>query len=125
MADRVDGCEICNALPPDHTTILEGKAWQIRLAYDQKYLGRALIMAYRHVGSVSELTEDEWAELHRLIKRYESAITELFGARLFNWACLMNNAFKEDQPQPHVHWHVRPRYSHAVESIGRSFVDPN
>ena len=42
---------------------------------------------------------------------------------MFNWTCLMNNAYQEPSPNPHVHWHFRPRYKHAVNINGVEFND--
>ena len=125
MGESVNGCEICEAVRLDEPRIVEGDYWSLTLAQDQAYLGRAFLTARRHVASLNELTDDEWAGLRTIIKAYEQVITDIFDAQLFNWTCLMNNAFKAETPQPHVHWHVRPRYDHPVDAIGRTFHDPN
>src|SRR3990170_4537805 len=54
----------------------------------------------------------------------ESSFKKTFDARLFNWSCLMNNAFKEKPANPHVHWHLRPRYEKEVKFAGITFIDP-
>jgi diadenosine tetraphosphate (Ap4A) HIT family hydrolase len=59
------------------------------------------------------------------MKEFEAGIKVAFGADLFNWACLMNNAFKTPHPQPHVHWHVWPRYRRPVQIGTHTFTDPN
>ena len=38
---------------------------------------------------------------------------------------MMNDAYKDENPKPQVHWHCRPRYNHAVEFAGRAFEDPD
>jgi diadenosine tetraphosphate (Ap4A) HIT family hydrolase len=35
----------------------------------------------------------------------------------------MNNAYQNTPPDPHVHWHVWPRYRNPVELEGEAFVD--
>jgi len=42
---------------------------------------------------------------------------------MFNWTCLMNGAYKNNPPDPHVHWHARPRYSKPVVFEGIEFED--
>lgn len=121
----MNGCDICRAVASSEPVIWQGKHWSVFLALDQGYLGRLFIPAKRHVGSLSGLTTEEWAEFQEAVKKVESAITLEFGAELFNWNCLMNHAFKLPDPKPHVHWHVRPRYRHDVEVAGQTFVDPN
>ena len=44
---------------------------------------------------------------------------------MFNWSCLMNDAFKDSSPKPQVHWHFRPRYENPVEIGGHVFKDSN
>ena len=35
----------------------------------------------------------------------------------------MNNAYKSENPMPHVHFHLRPRYKHPVKINGQTFID--
>jgi len=60
-----------------------------------------------------------------VVKKLEAVITKAFGAKMFNWSCLMNNAYQNDPPNPHVHWHLRPRYSKRVKFANRWFEDPD
>jgi diadenosine tetraphosphate (Ap4A) HIT family hydrolase len=53
----------------------------------------------------------------------ESALRKTFDATMFNWTCLMNDAYKEKIPEPHVHWHFRPRYNHKVKVADLTFED--
>jgi len=125
MSAEVQVCEVCDALATDEPRVLVTPYWRVTLASDQGYLGRAFVSANRHVGSLSDLTPDEWTNLQQVISSYESAIKSVFGAVLFNWGCLMNNAFKVADPAPHVHWHVRPRYDRPITVDGRTYTDPN
>lgn len=72
---------------------------------------------------MSDLTEDEWLDFAKLAKKMESGFKAVFGATMFNWACLMNNAYQEKDPKPHVHWHFRPRYQAPVEFSNMKFED--
>ena len=119
-------CEICIALAKnDGLNFYETKYWSMRLGYNQAYLGRALVMLKRHDGTVSNLKEEEWLELKTIMNQYESRLTELWGANSFNWTCLMNDAYKNYPANPHVHWHVWPRYEDEVIVDGQTFSDPN
>jgi len=69
------------------------------------------------------LTNKEWADLKNLIAKFENTVTKAFGAENFNWSCLMNDAFNQKPAHPHVHWHVRPRYSHEVKFQKILFTD--
>ena len=109
--------------------IKETKHWQIKVNPDQAYLGRCVVVARRDVGSLSELTEEEWVDFSQVVKMLEFAIKKAFGGRMFNWTCLMNNAFKAEKEKnelakPHVHWHCRARYNSPVKFAGEVFEDP-
>lgn len=105
--------------------VFDTKHWQVFLSPDQTYLGRGYVSLKREADSLSELTSEEMTDFLELIKKYESALKKAFGAVMFNWTSLMNNAYKEKPYSPHVHFHVRPRYDKEVEFAGETFTDPN
>lgn len=104
--------------------IFETKFWKVILSDDQAYLGRCVIVLKRDCGEMSNLTSDEWMDFHtNIVKKLETTFKKAFDATMFNWTCLMNNAFKAENPKPHVHWHFRPRYNHNVKFEGGQFQD--
>jgi diadenosine tetraphosphate (Ap4A) HIT family hydrolase len=106
--------------------VLETDYWKVVLSEDQAYLGRCMIALKRDSGELSDLTSDEWTDFHdNIVKKLESAFKKAFNATMFNWTCLMNNAYQAENPEPHVHWHFRPRYKHEVEFAGQQFQDPD
>lgn len=105
--------------------IFESKCWVATLSGDQLYLGRAYVICKTKRESLSELTGEEFADLHAVIKKYECLLKKTFGATLFNWTCLMNHAYREKPYTPQVHFHVRPRYENEVSVGGTVFKDPN
>lgn len=72
---------------------------------------------------MSELTDDEWEELRKLICKVETCLKTILGATLCNWSCLMNSFYIESEPNPHLHIHVRPRYDEPVTVNGRTYID--
>lgn len=116
------GCEVCAVLPLN-SPIFETNHWMVSLSPDQGYLGRCYVTLKQHKGDMAELTNEEWLEFADIVKKLEGAITKAFGARMFNWGCLMNNAFQSEVALPHVHWHVRPRYDAPVVFSGEEFSD--
>ena len=106
------------------TQILATDLWNIRLYEDQAYLGRCVISLNRDCTSLSEVTDDEFVEFHQIVKKLETALKKSFNATMFNWTCLMNNAYKKEPPKPWVHWHFRPRYNQQVEFENEIFEDP-
>jgi diadenosine tetraphosphate (Ap4A) HIT family hydrolase len=103
--------------------IFETKHWNIFLSEDQTYLGRNVVELKRVSPSLSDLTDEEFADLHTVIKKYEFAVKKAFGATLCNWTCLMNHVYQKKPYAPHVHWHGRPRYEKPIEFAGLLFED--
>ncbi|MEK7568726.1 MAG: HIT domain-containing protein [Patescibacteria group bacterium] len=108
-----------------HRQIFESKYWEVTLSGDQLYLGRSYVTCKTKRESLSELTDEEFSDLHTTIKKYEDLLKKTFKATLFNWACLMNHAYREKPYTPQVHFHVRPRYEKEVLVGGLVFKDHN
>lgn len=108
----------------DETIIYETDFWKVILSTDQAYLGRCIIVLKRDCEKMSNLTSDEWMDFHKnIVQKLESAFKKAFNATMFNWTCLMNNAFKDENPKPRIHWHFRPRYRDNVKFTGKQFQD--
>jgi diadenosine tetraphosphate (Ap4A) HIT family hydrolase len=104
--------------------IWESEYWKVIIHEDQQYLGRAIVSAKnRERPTLASLTSEEWLDFQNVVNDFEQALRSAFGAELFNWSCLMNVAFQNDPPDPHVHWHVRPRYRQPVVFAGLQFHD--
>ena len=103
--------------------VYETDNWLVGLTQEQYYLGRSVVILKRECPSLPELTHEEWDDLHSLIGHFEATIKKEFDAEIFNWCCLMNNAFREDPPRPFVHFHVRPRYRNPVKIGENVFTD--
>lgn len=116
-------CEACHFLEHPTHQIIRTKYWNVETGSNHAYLGRAYVTLLAHKGSLSELSSAEWAEFEELVRRLETAYREAFGAGPFNWSCLMNNAYKERPYNPHVHWHLIPRYEKPVSIAGLTFTD--
>jgi len=105
--------------------IIETPYWEVILMDKQLYLGRSVVVLKRPCGDMAELNQEEILDFFDLVRKLESALRQTFGATMFNWGCLMNDAYRETLPKPQVHWHFRPRYDHAVQFAGQTFADPN
>lgn len=115
-----DQCEICNI---QNDIYLQSAHWRVVLARKQAYLGRSIVILKRHCEDLAELTADEWNDLHCIIQKTEDVLRKNFNVTVFNWACFMNHAFQKKPYNPHVHWHVWPRYDHTVSIAGQTFSD--
>jgi diadenosine tetraphosphate (Ap4A) HIT family hydrolase len=105
--------------------IFETPFWKVILMDDQRYLGRCVVIAQREVGDLADLNQEEILDFFDVVRKLEDLMKKAFDATMFNWSCLMNDAYLEPEPKPHVHWHMRPRYNHAVAFERESFLDPN
>lgn len=103
--------------------IFETKFWQVILSDDQEFLGRCVIVARDDAHTLSDLTSEQWLDFEQVVKKLEDAAKKAFGATMFNWTCLMNHAYRESPPNPHVHWHFRPRYEEPTHFAGEIFED--
>ena len=120
----MNNCEFCDLAPDDMKWLLyENEYWYLFLADRQDYAGRCLISCKRHCENISDLSIEEWLSLKNVMTNTEAMLKDEFGADVFNWSCLMNDAFKQSVPEPHVHFHLRPRYSKPVEIGNAVFKD--
>jgi diadenosine tetraphosphate (Ap4A) HIT family hydrolase len=120
----MEHCDWCSLSEEDRQfQLYESRSWSVFLADEQDYIGRCILVLKRHCGSLSELTDDEWEELRSLVCKVEECLKAVLGAALCNWSCLMNSFFKEAEPDPHLHVHVRPRYDKPVMLNGNTYTD--
>lgn len=98
--------------------------WKMVLPEDQMYFGRLVIKTKVERTALPDITKDEQKDLFVLIKKLEIFFKETFGATMFNYSCLMNNAYRDGET-PHVHFHFRPRYKEPISVLGQTFTDPN
>jgi diadenosine tetraphosphate (Ap4A) HIT family hydrolase len=104
--------------------MFETAHWKVILMANQTYLGYCSVsLKRRDCGDLADLTEEELLDFLQLVKKLENALRTAFKATMFNWTCLMNVAYQEIHPTPHLHWHFRPRYGHVVKFAGLDFVD--
>lgn len=104
--------------------IVETDYWIILLVPDQKNLGTCVVALKRDEGDLAGLNGEEWHEFSEIVINLESALRTAFNSTMFNWGCLMNSAYRNDPPNPHVHWHFIPRYKQKTEFKGIIFEDP-
>lgn len=117
-------CDICTFLQnPTHRIVVTDR-WSVGVSNNQAYFGRAYAALREHKSSLSELDETDWQEFHQIVRRLEAAYKDVYGAEPLNWSCLMNNAYRVEAAQPHVHWHIYPRYKTAPVLNGVAYDDP-
>jgi diadenosine tetraphosphate (Ap4A) HIT family hydrolase len=108
-------CGVCGGL---RHVVERGELWSLAINRNQDLLGKSMLALNRHCERVSELTTEEWADLHPCIVRVTAALDGLFAPDLYNFAFLMNF-------DAHVHLHIIPRYGSPREWRGETYSDPH
>ena len=101
--------------------IYKSSNWEIVFVdWCQEFPGQCIISNSKE--SLSDLTNDDWIELGRLEKELERVCKKLFNSTMFNFACLMNNAYRDNET-PHVHFHFIPRYKKELMLFDKKYKD--
>ena len=101
--------------------LYKGKYFEVIFVdWCQEFVGDCIISCNKE--SLSELTGDEWIELGKIEKELERICKKVFGATMFNFSCLMNNAYRDNE-EPHVHFHFIPRYNKKIVLFDKKYVD--
>ncbi len=119
-------CPICSWSPDnqDYLLVYETTFWRVVLAPNQCLVGRCVIHLKRHCGDVAETRPGELLDWLNIVMIMETALRRAFDATMFNWSCYMNHSYRENPPNPHIHWWVVPRYNHLVKLGTMTFEDP-
>ena len=86
----------------------------------QEFVGACIVSGHKEC--LGDMTPEEWVELGIIEKELERVCKKLFNATMFNFACLMNNAYKDNE-KPHVHYWFVPRYKDVLEICGKKYKD--
>lgn len=101
--------------------LYKGKTWTVVFgSWCQEFVGYSIISSDKE--NLSELTKEDWEELGLLEKELERVCTKLFKSTMFNFACLMNNAYRDNE-KPHVHFHFVPRYKEEINILNKKYKD--
>ncbi len=103
--------------------LFETKNWEVVfVSWEQAFPGNCIISNKNKRETLSDLNTSEWEELGKIEKELERVCKKLFKATMFNFACLMNNAYRDNET-PHVHFHFIPRYNHELVLFDKKYVD--
>jgi len=87
---------------PD-TLIAAYDHWVVLLRPDQPTLGSLVLAATGEATALADLAPEAFAELKRVVGDIETALKDAVDYAKINYLMLM-------MVDPHVHWHVLPRY---------------
>jgi diadenosine tetraphosphate (Ap4A) HIT family hydrolase len=100
------------------TLIAAYRHWLVLLRPDQPTLGSLVLAAIGEARALGELPAEAFLELRDVVADIETALTAAVAYEKINYLMLM-------MVDPHVHWHVLPRYKDkrfgpglAVEDTG-------
>ena len=100
---------------PD-TSIHTYSTWLVLLRPVQITLGALVLVAREPVTAFSRLSPDAFTELAQVTRDVDTALSHLFQYDKLNYLMLM-------MVDPHVHFHVIPRYSENRRYAGVEFSD--
>ena len=101
--------------------LYKGKYFEVIFVdWCQEFVGQCIISGHKE--SLGDMTSEEWIELGEIEKELERVCKKLFNSTMFNFACLMNNAYKDNEI-PHVHYQFLPRYKNELKLFGKTYKD--
>jgi diadenosine tetraphosphate (Ap4A) HIT family hydrolase len=101
--------------------LYESNNWTVVFgSWCQEFPGYCIISSKKE--TLSDLTPEEWQELGLLEKELERITKKLFKPTMYNFACLMNNAYRDNET-PHVHYHFVPRYKEETIILNKKYKD--
>ena len=100
----------------DELLIASTPAWSWSLRPAQATLGAGVLSLNRYAASFSDVSGAELAEMAVLVGQLEKAVKCAFGYDVINYLMLM-------MVDPHVHFHVIPRYEGARDHDGVRYAD--
>jgi diadenosine tetraphosphate (Ap4A) HIT family hydrolase len=99
------------------TLIRDYTHWCVVLRHSQATLGALVLIAKSDVTQLGDLPPEAFAELQRCTNHIETALRHMCAYDKINYLALM-------MVDPHVHFHVLPRYSQDQVFDGITFRDP-
>jgi diadenosine tetraphosphate (Ap4A) HIT family hydrolase len=100
-----------------HTLLKDFRHWSILLRQSQVTLGAVVLCSKHSATSLGALPVEAHTELHVCTAKIETALRVFRPFDKINYIALM-------MVDPHVHFHVLPRYSAAQDFDGTTFHDP-
>jgi diadenosine tetraphosphate (Ap4A) HIT family hydrolase len=100
----------------DEFKIYESKFWVWSLRPVHNTLGAGILSLRRYAENFSDLSEEEGADLVKIVKVIEKALKVNYSYDRINYLMLM-------MIDPHLHYHVLPRYNSEQKFDNQKFED--
>ncbi|SFR57181.1 HIT family protein [Litoreibacter janthinus] len=108
--------DIFEKFDAEQMKVFETNFWMVVVRHKQITLGSCVAICKRQISSFSDLSADECEDLQRVYSKYEGLCGRAFGAKQFNYLALM-------MKDPHLHFHMIPRYPEGVHFEGEDWRD--
>ena len=113
-AKKEGGCILCDAIADgkddEHLVVKRGVTCFVIMNLYPYNSGHLMVVPYRHLASLQELTEEEGAEMMQLVKRMTTALQRVTHPHGFNIGCNVGRSAGAGIDQ-HLHFHVVPRWN--------------
>lgn len=116
MSEQEQCCNIFEKFEVDEGEIFANKHWVATIRPKQVTLGAVVLVARDHVESIGRCRGEALAALGEAAREIESGLTKAFNCDKINYLALM-------MKDPHLHFHVIPRYRSEIEFGGFLFLD--
>jgi diadenosine tetraphosphate (Ap4A) HIT family hydrolase len=118
---RVDGCLACDLaegrLPLPGGVIYESPSWVVEHCVGPLGVGTLLVKTKWHVTRVSQLTDEEAAEIGPLLRRTAAVVDQLLAPeQVYTW--LFSHA---DAKPAHLHYVVQPATRALMDEFGGEY----
>lgn len=100
------------------SVVAEFEHWVVLLRPQQATLGALVLVCREEATAFAAISPAAFAEMDRVVRGIEAALARAFAYEKINYLMLM-------MVDPHVHFHVLPRYSGPREFAGVTFTDPS
>lgn len=117
MADRHAVNQTMRTFGHPASLVADYDHWAVLLRPQQATLGALVLVCREEATAFSAISSEAFAELEQAVHDIEAVLKTAFDYQKINYLMLM-------MVDPHVHYHVLPRYESPREFAGVTFTDP-
>jgi len=112
-------CPFCDPTILERQTFYEDDLVLALCTHKPIYPGHCLVIPKRHVERFEHLTDEESAQIMRVLKEVDTAVVNIYDTS--SYLLLQKNGLEAGQTVPHVHFHYIPRKAGNYSVVGFLF----